>query len=340
MSKTKITALTQQLTDENFLLYRSIVDEHGRCAALSDLQKRELLEGILCRPYMDLLSDWAFKHVFGHDKEALMMLLRDILQLDIIDIEYDANEIDRTSPDSKASTMDVVCKLANEERVIVEMQREWREDFYDRMFFYGSASSNEPVKRGGAYSEIRTVYLICFSNFVLKHTVCPKDKLIFVYEFLERETGEPYGEHPYFSIHLCELPRLAKSDMSEMNPVEQWFHLLKNIRTFAVNPKDIPSRYQRILKSAQLAHISEEDKQKYLKSMLTEYDEKMISRGNYKLGFSDGEEVGIQKGRAEGRAEGKAERNVELAKEMLADNEPMQKIIKFSHLTEEQIKAL
>ena len=70
--------------------------------------------------------------------------------------------------------------------------------------------------------------------------------------------------------------------------------------------------------------------------MLTEYDEKMISRGNYRLGFSDGEEVGIQKG----RAEGKAERNVELAKEMLADNEPMQKIIKFSHLTEEQIKAL
>jgi hypothetical protein len=94
------------------------------------------------------------------------------------------------------------------------------------------------------------------------------------------------------------------------------------------------------LKSAQLAHISDEDKQKYLKSMLTEYDEKMISQGNYKLGFSDGEEVGIQKGRAEGRAEGKAERNVELAKEMLADNEPMQKIIKFSHLTEEQIKAL
>ena len=78
--------------------------------------------------------------------------------------------------------------------------------------------------------------------------------------------------------------------------------------------------------------------------MLTEYDEKMISRGNYRLGFSDGEEVGIQKGRVEGRAEGKvegkAERNVELAKEMLADNEPMQKIIKFSHLTEEQIKAL
>jgi predicted transposase/invertase (TIGR01784 family) len=340
MSKTTIATLAQQLTDEDFLLYRSMVDEHERCAALSDLQKRELLEGILCRPYMDLLCDWAFKHVFGHDKEALMMLLRDILQLDIIDLEYDANEIDRTHADAKAATMDVVCQLANGDRVIVEMQREWRDDFRERMFFYGSASSIEPVKRGGDYTDIRTVYLICFSNFVLKHTVCPKDKLIFVYEFLERETGEPYGEHPYFSIHLCELPRLAKSDMSEMNPVEQWFHLLKNIRTFALNPKGIPSRYHRVLKSAQLAHISDEDKQKYLKSMLTEYDEKMISQGNYKLGFSDGEEVGIQKGRAEGRAEGKAERNVELAKEMLADNEPMQKIIKFSHLTEEQIKAL
>ena len=35
----------------------------------------------------------------------------------------------------------------------------------------------------------------------------------------------------------------------------------KNMRTFALNPKDVPSRYQRILKNAQLAHISEEERQ-------------------------------------------------------------------------------
>ncbi|MBO7574653.1 MAG: Rpn family recombination-promoting nuclease/putative transposase [Bacteroidales bacterium] len=320
MSKTTIKTLTQQLTDEQFALYRKMVDEHERYVALSEQQKRELLEDILCRAYMDLLCDWAFKHVFGHDKEALMMLLRDLLPLDIIDIEYESNELDRLHADAKASIMDVVCKLSNGERVIVEMQRELRDDFYDRMYFYGAASSIEQVKRGGDYSEIRTVFLIFFTNHVLKHTICPKDKLIFVYDFLEQETGEPYGEHPYFSIRLCELPRLAKTNMSEMTLVEQWFHLLKNIRTFALNPKDVPSRYQRILKSAQLAQITEEDRQNYLKNMLSEYDEKMISLGNYKRGHSDATE--------------------EIARRMLEDNEPMEKVVKFTGLTKEQIKAL
>lgn len=291
MSKTAIKTLTQQLTDEQFLLYRKMVDEHERYAALSEQQKRELLENILCRPYMDLLCDWAFKHVFGHDKEALMMLLRDLLPLDIIDIEYESNELDRLHADAKASTMDVVCKLVNNERVIVEMQHEFR-----------------------------SVYLICFTDYILKHTICPKDKLVFVYDFLEQETGELYGDHPYFSIRLCELPRLAKTDMSEMTLVEQWFHLLKNIRTFALNPKDVPSRYQRILKNAQLAQVTEKDRQNYLKNMLSEYDERMISLGNYERGHSDAAE--------------------EIARRMLEGNEPMDKIVKYSGLTEKQVRAL
>ena len=295
--------IPQQLTEEQYALYKTYVEEHERYASLSEKQKRELIEDILCRPYMDLLCDWAFKHVFGHDKEALMMLLRDLLPLDIVDIEYDSNEIDRMRADAKASTMDVVCRLASGERVIVEMQQEYRGDFHDRMFFYGAASCIESVKSGNEYSGIRTVYLICFANFVLKHTVCPKDKLIFVYDFLEQETGEPYGEHAYFSVRLCELPRLIKSDMSEMNPVEHWFYLLKNMRTFALNPKGVPSRYHRILKSAQMNGITEEDRQKYLKNMLTKYDEEMISRGNYKRGFDDGMEKGIEKGSEEGREE-------------------------------------
>ncbi|MBR6875216.1 MAG: Rpn family recombination-promoting nuclease/putative transposase [Bacteroidales bacterium] len=320
MSKTAIKTLTQQLTDEQFLLYRKMVDEHERYAALSEQQKRELLENILCRPYMDLLCDWAFKHVFGHDKEALMMLLRDLLPLDNIDIEYESNELDRLHADAKASTMDVVCKLVNNERVIVEMQHEFRKDFHNRMFFYGAASSIEPVKRGGDYSSIRSVYLICFTDYILKHTICPKDKLVFVYDFLEQETGELYGDHPYFSIRLCELPRLAKTDMSEMTLVEQWFHLLKNIRTFALNPKDVPSRYQRILKNAQLAQVTEKDRQNYLKNMLSEYDERMISLGNYERGHSDAAE--------------------EIARRMLEGNEPMDKIVKYSGLTEKQVRAL
>lgn len=343
MSKTN-QALIQKLADDQFVLYKSIVDEHERIASMTDQQKRELLEDILCCPYMDILCDWAFKHVFGHDKEALMMLLRDLLNIDIVDVQYESNEIDRLRAEAKASTMDVVCKLASGERVIVEMQKEHRDDFHDRMFYYGAASSIELVKSGKDYADIRTVYLICFMNFMLKHTICPKDKLIFIYEFQEQETGEPYGEHPYFSIRLCELPRLAKTDMSEMSLVEQWFHLLKNLRTFALNPKGMPSRYLRILDRARLSGISEDDKQKYLRNMLTEYDKRMYTQGGYKLGFGDGMEKGREEGRKEGQEEAREksreEGKIEVAKQMLADNVPVETVVKYTGLTEEQVRAL
>ena len=46
------------------------------------------------------------------------------------------------------------------------------------------------------------------------------------------------------------------------------------------------------------------------------------------------------KGKAAGLAEGKAERNIEIAKAMKLAGEPIEKIVQYSGLSEEQIKAL
>ena len=46
------------------------------------------------------------------------------------------------------------------------------------------------------------------------------------------------------------------------------------------------------------------------------------------IGFKEGVEIG------------KAERDIEIAKEMIADNEPIEKIVKYTGLTPEQIKKL
>ncbi|MGG7213477.1 hypothetical protein ACQPUY_07640 [Clostridium nigeriense] len=45
----------------------------------------------------------------------------------------------------------------------------------------------------------------------------------------------------------------------------------------------------------------------------------------------------IEEGREEGREEGKIEERFEIAKEMLKDNEPIEKIIKYSKLSKEEI---
>ena len=52
--------------------------------------------------------------------------------------------------------------------------------------------------------------------------------------------------------------------------------------------------------------------------------------------YDDGYEKGCEKGLDKGRDE----RNVDMALDMLADNEPLEKIIKYSHLPKEKVLEL
>lgn len=45
---------------------------------------------------------------------------------------------------------------------------------------------------------------------------------------------------------------------NQADPTEEWFYLLIIMRTFALNPKGVPSCYHRILERARLAGLTEE----------------------------------------------------------------------------------
>ena len=49
---------------------------------------------------------------------------------------------------------------------------------------------------------------------------------------------------------------------------------------------------------------------------------------------------GMKKARDEGRTEGRDERNLEIARNMKADGEPMEKIMRYTGLTKEEIEKL
>ena len=51
-------------------------------------------------------------------------------------------------------------------------------------------------------------------------------------------------------------------------------------------------------------------------------------------------EKGIEKGIEKGVEIGKSQQAAEIARKMLEDNEPLEKIVRYSGLTKEQIKAL
>ena len=143
-------------------------------------------------------------------------------------------------------------------------------------------------------------------------------KIVYTYELREQDTGELYGE--YISLNFCELPRLAKNSFEALNPKEQWFHLLKNMRNFALNPKGVPERMKKVLEASRTSALPGKEQLQYFRAMISDIEKEDIATANYQAGQED--------------------THIEIAKMMLADKEPLEKIMRYSKLSEEQIKAL
>lgn len=60
----------------------------------------------------------------------------------------------------------------------------------------------------------------------------------------------------------------------------------------------------------------------------------------WQLKYQDAVEEGRAEGRAKGRAEGRLEVNLEFTKAMIADGEPVDKIMRYTHLSRENIERL
>ena len=256
------------MAPEQLDLYIAILDEIQRYRDLSYEEKIKLIKDIMDRPYLDLLCDWAFKHVFGNNLKLLEMLLRDVLQMDLTVKEALPNEIDKFQSDDKNIIMDVICRLGDGRTVVVEMQQEKRDGFKDRIIYYAAANFVAKLRRGKKYSEVCAVYVVCFVNFKMQHIECPQGKTVYTYEIREREIHELYGD--YMSLNFCELPRLAKDSFEEMSPKEEWFHLLKNMRNFALNQQGVPKRLQTVLEASRSNTLPDKEQLQYFRSMISE----------------------------------------------------------------------
>lgn len=285
------------ITKEQYKLFEDILNEFEKLRTLSPEEKEDLIISITSRTYIDLMCDWAFKHVFGHDQRNLIPLLNDILSTDIATIDYDSNEIDRWKGDDKNIIMDVLCHTKDGTRFIVEMQRADKEHLRNRLFYYGATMASTQLKRGDNYGKLMPVYVVCFMNFCLRHD---SDRLIYRYQIRDND-GERYGSQ--LTICLCELPRLVSKPRSEMTPVEIWFDILRNMTNFAKRPAEYGARYERVFEASLQSPITLENKKQYLRSMF-DYKERSY------LTDEDRAEIraeALAEGKAEGRAEGKAE---------------------------------
>lgn len=112
--------------------------------------------------YINLLTDFGFKRVFGTEpnKRLLIDFLNTLLpqQHHIQDVSFKNNEnIGNTQIDRKA-VFDIYCQIESGERFIVEIQKAKQNFFKDRSVYYSTFPIQEQALKGDWDYELSAVY--------------------------------------------------------------------------------------------------------------------------------------------------------------------------------------
>ena len=127
--------------------------------------------------YVDLLTDYGFKLVFG-DKELLIAFLNALFEKEgkvVTSVRYLNKEMVSVNRHERTIFYDVLCKINGHEDVIIEMQHRSQDTFVERSFYYMSRSimHQGDTKRNWEY-KMYPVYGIFIMNFHLPVKDAPK----------------------------------------------------------------------------------------------------------------------------------------------------------------------
>ena len=301
--------------------YKEILDANPNYTSLSEEDKIGIAERIMNSTYADLTDNWAFQWVFLNNPDLLIMLLNDILDEDIIGIEYLPNQGLAATVSDKQAAVDVSCRTSDGRQFIVEMQNNRKADFRSRLFYYGAKAIQRQVKAGDKKYIYDSVRVIAIQNFVTAHNRAPKDKILFRYEFRETEINELYGTQ--MRLYILELPRMKRA-VTEQNNLEEWCYMFENFPNFVGIPAEVNPRFHKLMDTIRIDNMTDEEKRKYFISSIDDEEREDIAKANFDYG----------------RAEGEAAKAEAIAKKLLAMGLTLAQVAEGTGLSVEEVEAL
>ena len=293
--------------------------------------------------YVYVYNDNIFKILFGNpENESITVdFLNAVLKLDGGDCIERVSFVNPALPEAigKSITSDVVALDQRQERIVLEVQHVEHESYNSRLVLYAAKHTIASRVKGDDY-RLRSLNLISLQMFDgfpesrnYRHCIRLKNQDNEV--FYEKET-----------ITLVEIPKFIKRKYEkDSSRLALWLRVFDGLNREC--PVDVPegSQYALLQEKAKLSIFTENFLVSEAMKMSDHNYELYVEKKNARAeGLAEGRAEGRVEGRAEGRVEGRVEgRNDErtaVALDMLADNEPIEKIVKYSHLPESKILEL
>lgn len=265
---------------------------------------------------LNLEDDFLFAKVMS-DKEICKEFLEKLLEVEITKIEIPENQktIDLLL-ESKGIRLDIYVKDENNTVYNVEMQRGKHKNLPKRLRYYQGNIDLDLISKGEDYKKLSKSYIIFICTFDLfekgRHkytfeTVCVEDDTIKLMDDTNKIILNTKGIMNDLSDELIGFLNYVENS-NDKTAENSKGTLVKNIHKKVIKVKNDASV------EVEFMTLLERDREKI--------------------------EEGRKEGRKEGIEEGKIEERLEIAKEMLRDNESIEKIMKYSKLTKEEILEL
>lgn len=275
----------------------------------------------LVEKYINPLTDFGFKKLFGIEpnKELLIDFLNQILpeRHKIKELNYSRNEhIGQVDIDRKA-IFDLYCIGESGERFIVEVQKAKQNYFKDRSIYYSSFPIQEQAKKGDWDYRLQPVYTVGILDFIFDDHK-DENELLHVIELKNQRCEVFYDKLKFIYI---ELPKFKKSQDELDNQFDKWLYVFRHLSELQDRPQQLQDRiFKKLFEAAEIAKFTHEERKAYEESLKYYRDIKNV----------------VDTSREEGIEEGK----VKVAIEMIKNNEPIEKIVKYTGLSEIEINNL
>lgn len=283
--------------------------------------------------YINPLTDFGFKKLFGIEpnKELLIDFLNQLLPPvhQIKELTYTKNEHLGGAEYERKAIFDLYCESQSGEKFIVELQKAKQNFFKDRSVYYSTFPIQEQAKKSEWNFKLSAVYTIGILDFVFEEHKNQKE-LLHTVKLKDQNGAIFYDKLTYIYI---ELPKFTKSDTELQTRFDKWLYVFRHLANLQNRPAILQERvFEKLFEIAEIAKFTPEEKGQYEESLKYYRDLKNV--------VDSSKEEGIIEGKIEGIIEGKNERSIEVAKEMKTDGVSIDKISKYTGLSEKAIQDL
>lgn len=275
--------------------------------------------------YINPFTDYGFKRLFGEEfnKDLLLDFLNELLkeeQGQITELTFLKNENLGSTELNRKAVFDLYCKNEKGERFIVELQKTKQKFFKDRTLYYSTFPIQEQAKKGSDWAfELEKVYTIAILDFEFDEDKKHLEKYRYDVKLKDLEIDEVFSDKLNF-IYL-EMPKFRKEINELETRFDKWLYLIKNLHKLDRIPERLQEKiFIKLFETAEIAKFSQQEYMEYEDSLKYYRDLK----NSLDTAFDDGMQEGMKR----------------VAKQMIADNEPVDKIMKFTGLTLAQIEEL